>query len=265
MDHRRVGRCRGAGAQRRGGPGGFRPAAARLPRAHFPFDWRIVIADNASTDGTRAVAHRLAEELAGVEVSRAFRRRVEGPRCGPPGAGSNADIVAYTDVDLSTGLTALLPLVAPLVSGHSRRGHRFSLWRRIHVARGPSGSIISRHYNVMLRARLRRSLPGCAVRLQGGPHRHRQALVPASATRVVLRHRVAAARRAQRAARPRGAGRLGRRSDSRVDVPSTAMTDLRGVCRVLWTLIRGGGNVELGTLERKPLVDDSAGRRSRSP
>ena len=34
-------------------------------------------------------------------------------------AESDADVVAYMDVDLSTDLDALLPLVAPLVSGHS--------------------------------------------------------------------------------------------------------------------------------------------------
>ena len=41
-----------------------------------------------------------------------------GP-CGRPGRRSTASVVAYMDVDLATGLDALLPLVAPLLSGHS--------------------------------------------------------------------------------------------------------------------------------------------------
>ena len=44
--------------------------------------------------------------------------------------------------------------------------------------------------------------------------------------------------------------------DSRVDVAATARADLRGVRRVLWTFLRGGGQVELGSLERSPPVDD---------
>ena len=74
---------------------------------------------------------------------------------------------------------------------------------------------------------------------------------------MVLRHRAAAARRAQRAAHPRGARRLGRRPGQ----PGRRRgrrrcADLRGVRRVLWTFMRGGGQVELGALERRPLVDD---------
>jgi hypothetical protein len=34
-------------------------------------------------------------------------------------AYSDADVVVYMDVDLSTSLDALLPLVVPLVNGHS--------------------------------------------------------------------------------------------------------------------------------------------------
>jgi len=223
---------------------------------HFPFDWRIVIADNASTDGTRAVAHRLAEELAGVEV-------VDVPEKGRGRAlraawmGSNADIVAYTDVDLSTGLTGLLPLVAPLVSGHSDVAVGSRLSAGSVVARGPKRELISRLYNLMLRlvfaVRFRDAQCGFkAVRTDIAKR-----LVPAVVdeewffdTELLLL-----------------AEHNGLRvhevpvdwvddPDSRVDVPSTAMTDLRGVCRVLWTFMRGGGNVELGTLERKPLVDD---------
>lgn len=40
------------------------------PQASFPFSWRVVIADNASTDGTLALAWRLSYRLAGAEAAR---------------------------------------------------------------------------------------------------------------------------------------------------------------------------------------------------
>ena len=67
---------------------------------------------------------------------------------------STADVVAYMDVDLSTDLTALMPLVAPLISGHSdiAIGSRLSASSR--VVRGPKREIVSRSYNLILRGAL---------------------------------------------------------------------------------------------------------------
>jgi cellulose synthase/poly-beta-1,6-N-acetylglucosamine synthase-like glycosyltransferase len=87
-------------------------------RAEFPFTWRIVIADNASTDGTPAVAARLAATLPGVDSLR-LERKGRGRALRAAWSASSARVVCYMDVDLSTDLRALLPLVAPLLSGHS--------------------------------------------------------------------------------------------------------------------------------------------------
>ena len=65
---------------------------------------------------------------------------------------SDAQIVAYMDVDLSTDLDALLPLVAPLVSGHSDVAIGSRLAAGASVARRPKRELISRVYNLMLRA-----------------------------------------------------------------------------------------------------------------
>ena len=69
-------------------------------------------------------------------------------------SGSDADVVAYMDVDLSTDLNALLPLVAPLVSGHSDVAIGTRLARGSRVVRGPKREIISRCYNLLLHASL---------------------------------------------------------------------------------------------------------------
>src|SRR5690606_31468902 len=67
---------------------------------------------------------------------------------------SDAPVVAYMDVDLSTDLAALAPLVAPLISGHSdvAIGSRLACGAR--VVRGPKREFISRCYNLILRGAL---------------------------------------------------------------------------------------------------------------
>src|SRR5439155_27282307 len=84
----------------------------------FPLTWRIVIADNASSDGTLDVARRLSTELSGVEVLH-LRNKGRGRALRAAWLASPARVVCYMDVDLSTDLRALFPLVAPLISGHS--------------------------------------------------------------------------------------------------------------------------------------------------
>ena len=98
--------------------------AASVERLHrylaeeFPFTWRIVVVDNASTDRTWAVATQLAGLYDHVSA-RHLDRKGRGRALRAAWSTSDAVIVAYRDVDLSTDLRALLPLVAPLVSGHS--------------------------------------------------------------------------------------------------------------------------------------------------
>src|SRR5207248_4304111 len=64
-------------------------------------------------------------------------------------------VVAYMDVDLSTDLDALLPLVAPLLSGHSDVAIGTRLASNARVVRGTKRELISRGYNLILRTTLR--------------------------------------------------------------------------------------------------------------
>jgi putative flippase GtrA len=119
----------------------------------FPFDTRITIADNGSTDGTWAQAQALAEDLSSVRAVR-LERPGRGGALRSIWSASDADIYAYMDVDLSTDLNALLPLLAPLLSGHSDVAIGTRLARGARVIRGPRREAISRCYNLLLHATL---------------------------------------------------------------------------------------------------------------
>jgi len=130
-------------------PGCLRTLHSRLSR-DFPFPWRITVADNASTDATLTVARQLADELPGVAVVH-LDRKGRGLALRTVWGASDADIVAYMDVDLSTGLDGLLPLVAPLASGHSDVAIGSRLAPGARTVRGPRREFISRCYNGIIR------------------------------------------------------------------------------------------------------------------
>ena len=104
--------------------------------ASFPFSWQITIVDNASTDGTLQVARRLMYELPEVGAMH-LREKGRGRALRAAWLASGAEVVAYMDVDLSTDLAALLPLVAPLMSGHSD----VAIGTRLH----PASSVTAQH------------------------------------------------------------------------------------------------------------------------
>ena len=119
--------------------------------AGFPFTTCITIADNDSRDGTWAQAQELAAELSGVRAVR-LEQPGRGRALRAAWQASQATVLAYMDVDLSTDLNALLPLVAPLLSGHSEMAIGTRLARGARVQRGPRREILSRGYNLLLRA-----------------------------------------------------------------------------------------------------------------
>lgn len=118
--------------------------------AQVPMSFRITIADNASTDGTATIADRLAEQFPQVRAVH-LTQKGRGRALKQAWLDSDADVLVYMDVDLSTDLSALLPLVAPLVSGHSDLAIGTRLHRGSRVVRGPKREFISRCYNLILR------------------------------------------------------------------------------------------------------------------
>jgi putative flippase GtrA len=120
----------------------------------MPFAWRIVIADNASTDATPQIACALAYDLPGVRILR-LDQKGRGRALRAAWSAGEARVVCYMDADLSTALEALLPLLAPLISGHSDVAIGTRLARGARVSRGAKREFISRSYNRLLRVALR--------------------------------------------------------------------------------------------------------------
>jgi Glycosyl transferase family 2 len=106
-----------------------------------------------TTDRTWAIARRLSQELDDVRalhLDQKGRGRALRRAC----SDTDAAVVAYMDVDLSTDLDALLPLIAPLVSGHSDLAIGTRLAPGSRVVRGPRREVISRIYNLLLKVGL---------------------------------------------------------------------------------------------------------------
>jgi glycosyltransferase involved in cell wall biosynthesis len=136
-----------------------RALATSIQRVHrylsiaMPFSWRIRIVDNASTDATPQIAKALASTFDGVSVLR-LEQKGRGRALRAAWSGSHARVVVYMDVDLSTDLRALLPLISPLLSCHSEVAIGTRLAPGSRVTRGPKREYISRAYNRLLHATL---------------------------------------------------------------------------------------------------------------
>ncbi|WP_410614377.1 glycosyltransferase [Amycolatopsis sp. lyj-109] len=116
----------------------------------FPFPASITIVDNASTDGTFELAMELSAQFERVRAVR-LERKGRGHALKESWRASPADVVVYMDVDLSTGLDALLPLVTPLVNGHSDLAIGSRLAPGSRTVRGPKRELISRAYNTVIK------------------------------------------------------------------------------------------------------------------
>lgn len=126
------------------------PALCAYLETYFPYRWSVVIADNASTDATLAVAEGLAYADPRISVSH-LEEKGRGRALKAAWLSSKADIVAYMDVDLSTNLWSFLPLIAPLASGHSDLAIGSRLLRGAVVTRQWKREVISRCYNLLIK------------------------------------------------------------------------------------------------------------------
>ena len=115
------------------------------------YEWRIVIADNGSEDGTLKVSQHLACEFPGVTPFR-MEQRGRGLALRTAWLASEADVVAYMDVDLSTDLAALQPLVGAVAEHECDIAIGSRLIRGARVERRPlKREITSRGYSFLFR------------------------------------------------------------------------------------------------------------------
>jgi len=201
--------------------------------ANFPFSWQITIVDNASTDGTLQVARRLMYELPEVGAMH-LREKGRGRALRAAWLASDAEVVAYMDVDLSTDLAALLPLVAPLMSGHSDVAIGTRLHPAAHVARSTKRELISRAYNRLLRLALRARFSDAQCGFKAIRGDLARELVPNVADQAWFFDTellVLAQRRGLRIHEV--PVDWVEDLDSRVDIVPTALADLQGVARLL--------------------------------
>ncbi|MEU4825054.1 bifunctional glycosyltransferase family 2/GtrA family protein [Actinomadura sp. NPDC023710] len=229
-----------------------RVLSASVERLHayladtLPYPFRITVADNASTDATWPIARDLAARHPRVRAVR-LRDKGRGRALRHVWGTSDADVVAYMDVDLSTDLDAFLPLVAPLISGHSDLAIGSRLTRGSAVVRGPRREIISRCYNLLLRTALAARFTDAQCGFKAARTEIVQALLPSVEdeewffdTELLLL-----------------AERNGLRihevpvdwvddPDSRVDVLRTARDDLRGMARVARRMLTGAFRAPVG-------------------
>jgi glycosyltransferase involved in cell wall biosynthesis len=118
---------------------------------HLPYKRRIIVADNASTDGTLAVAQTLAAaDPDGVGFIH-LDRKGRGRALKQGWLASQADAMCYMDVDLSTDLAS----INPLLSGVLEEGYDVAYGSRVSrgsdIERSLKREINSRGYLLLIK------------------------------------------------------------------------------------------------------------------
>ncbi|MCG2803699.1 MAG: bifunctional glycosyltransferase family 2/GtrA family protein [Cellulomonas sp.] len=209
----------------------------------FPYRARLTVADNASTDATLTIARRLAAELPETRVLH-LDAKGRGRALHTAWLGSDAPVLAYMDVDMSTDLAALAPLVAPLVSGHSQLAIGTRLVRASRTVRGPKRELISRCYNLVLRGALavRFSDAQCGFKAIRADAAHELLPLVADTGWFFDTELLVLAERAGLRIHEVPVDWVDD-PDSRVDIVATATADLLGIARLLRDL--GAGRIPL--------------------
>jgi glycosyltransferase involved in cell wall biosynthesis len=118
---------------------------------HPEHEWRIVVADNASTDGTLDAACELEAAHPGLVVVLHIPVKGRGLALRTAWLTSDAEICAYMDVDLSTDLKHLPELIDPLAADEADLSFGTRLDPLSETVRGWRREFTSRAYVFILR------------------------------------------------------------------------------------------------------------------
>src|SRR4030065_1877604 len=122
-------------------------------RNHDRYEWKIVIADNNSQDSTGEIGRLLESENPLVQYIH-IPRKGRGIALRTAWAQTDCDFVSYMDIDLSTGLDALIRAVDILNGGADIVvGNRLA--KNSSTTRCLKREIISRSYNIVIKTSLR--------------------------------------------------------------------------------------------------------------
>lgn len=117
---------------------------------NLPYRYQITIADNGSQDKTLEIANSLAQKYQSVRVVR-LAKRGRGRALKQVWQNSQADVLTYMDVDLSTSLNDFLPMIQPLVAGEAGVAIGSRLMKESKTSRGFKREFISRCYNKIIK------------------------------------------------------------------------------------------------------------------
>ena len=220
----------------------------------FPYRWEVFVADNGSKDGTAELAERLSQKYPGEVGYFTIPERGRGRALRKAWVECDADIVAYTDVDLSTELEALTKLAVAIHEGGYDLGTGSRLLPASRIKRGLKREVISRCYNLLIKLVLFTHFSDAQCGFKAASRRVVQDIVPLiedqawffDTEMLVL------------------AEKLGYRiadlpvtwiddEDSRVKIVSTAWEDIKGV----WRLRKLLWSPRFKTLARKHVVATS--------
>jgi glycosyltransferase involved in cell wall biosynthesis len=209
----------------------------------FEHEYRIVVADNASTDGTLALAQKLAQKHADV-ASLHIPQKGRGRALRAAWLTSPADILSYMDVDLSTDLVAFPPLIEAIAGDGYDIAIGSRLARGADTQRSLKREAISRSYNVMIKGLFFTRFSDAQCGFKAVSRRAAQDLVPLIEnnewffdTELLIVAEKAGYRVKEIPVR------WLEDPDTRVNVPKTVWEDIRGLMRLRlrrpWRGIRG--------------------------
>jgi ubiquinone/menaquinone biosynthesis C-methylase UbiE len=229
--------------------------------AECHYDWRITVVDNGSTDLTWSLATSFAAEHSQIRTIR-LDRPGRGGALKEAWSTSSADVVAYMDVDLSTGLDSLRPLLEPIVEGTADISIGSRLAPGSIIERSVQREFISRVYNMIARRFLRYSIRDAQCGFKAMRASVARDLIPriedngwffdtellALAWRDGLRINEVPVRWVED-------------DDSRVRIIRTAFDDLRGIWRISRSGSRGGSAILKHPLADGPQSSASLGAK----